>query len=399
MGMLDKLRKTLIDSALLTAEAIESQLDSWRGQTGVADDVAAESFIDWLIDKGHLSEFQGDAIIEGHSALMLGPYRVHEQLKTGNLGDVYRAVHEETGQPVSLKIFPSSLKDDPEKWARVGREARIFAELHHANVLNSFQIGSVGGVQFVALEDLHGETLAERLERDGKLPYEEACRIIRDVAKGLAHLHANDVVHRDLRPDNIWLTESGSAKIMEFGAAWDWFARADVTDEGDEVTNTESVIGQYEYTPPEQAEDPRNADARSDIYALGCTLYQCLAGTPPFTDKNPVKLVLKHARETPTPVSELDSHVPAAIDDTVSGMLEKEPAKRFQEAQQVVYALDQYVPHEAPAPEVVEVSDQYLEWVRSQQEPSGVSLDAPGIDPELAEFVGWLSRRKPRPRR
>ena len=232
------------------------------------------------------------------------------------------------------------------------------------------------------------------------MPYEEACRIIRDAAKGLAHLHKNDVVHRDLRPENIWLMDRGAVKIMEFGAARDWFASADASENEVDVTSAETVIGQYEYSSPEQAQDPRDADARSDIYALGCVLYHCLAGKPPFTDKNPVKLVLRHAREEAQPVSKLVEEIPKPIDETLAGMLAKEPSKRFRSADEVVYALNQYAPRDAAEPVVVVgVNEQYLEWVRSQQQPSGIADDAVGISPELAKFITWISRRTRRRKR
>ena len=191
-------------------------------------------------------------------------------LPSGRIGLVTVGI-QATGIPpgtvVTLKIFPSSLRADAEKVARMGRELRIFASLDHPNVLRSFQIGQVGNVCYMALEDLKGETLATRLEREKRLPFVEACRIIRDVANGLAYLHKNDIVHRDLRPAHIWLTESGVPKIIEFGSARDAFADLDTEEGGGAVTMSSSVIGDYAKARPRQINlgAPQDAEVLADV--------------------------------------------------------------------------------------------------------------------------------------
>ena len=393
MSTVEDFRQKLIDSQVLSGESADAQLAAWRASGGQE---APEAFIDWLIDQNVITEFQGDAIAHGHSGpFLLGPYRVYEQVAPGLLGGLFRAVQEEFNQPVTLKIFPSSLRADAEKVARMGRELRIFASLDHPHVLRSFQVGQVGNVCYMALEDLKGESLATRLEREKRLPFAEACRIIRDVANGLAYLHKNDIVHRDLRPAHIWLTESGVPKIIEFGSARDAFADLDVEEGGGQVTMSSSVIGDYAYIPPEQASDARSADRRSDIYALGCTLFHCLAGQPPFVDKNPVKLVLRHAREAPPSIHAMFSDVPAQLDETLAGMLAKDPDQRFQKASEAAFALANFVPPEPERVVIVEVSSHYLEWAKTQQpEPRKVDESAVGMNPELTRFLIWAARRK-----
>jgi len=404
MNSVNDIRQRLVDSDLLTSDDADSHLAEWQEETSAWDDVPSEDFVDWLIEQNVITEFQGDAIIQGHvGPFLLGPYRVKEQIAAGRLGAVYRAVHDEFDQPVSLKIFPRSLKDDSEKLARMGREARIFAELDHPNVLRSYEVGCVANTYYLALEDLHGETLAKRLERETRIPYEQACQIMQDVANGLQHLHENDVVHRDLRPDSIWIGENGVNKVIEFGAARDAFAEIDTTDEGAQLTQTETVIGDYEYMAPEQAQDVRDASELSDIYGLGCVLYHCLAGHPPFTDKNPVQLVLKHLNAEVPRISEILEDVPHQLDETLEAMLAKDPTERFQSASDVAYALGQYIKSGADDDRVVvvDVSQQYLDWVNSQKpsEPSQIPDNAVAITPELTDFLGWMSQRQKRRRR
>jgi len=136
----------------------------------------------------------------------------------GGWGTCIRATHDELNQPVSLKVFPSSLKNDHEKLARMEREFRATAELDHPNIVRSFQIGQAGDIHYLALQDLKGETLLDRLNREGAIPYPTACKLILDVARGLAHLHEDGLVHRDISPANMWVTEGGNCMLMELGA-------------------------------------------------------------------------------------------------------------------------------------------------------------------------------------
>lgn len=401
----DNLRQQLIDSELLTAERADALLAEYRALRGDVGGEASDEFVDWLVQNAHITGFQGTAILAGQAgALNIGGYRLLDQVAPGQLGGLFHALQEEFDQPVTLKIFMSTAdeeagkEDDSE--LQMGREARILATSDHPNIIRSYQVGRAGDLEYVALEELKGETLADRLERDVWLPYEEACRIARDVARGLDHLHNNEIFHRDLRPETIWINEDGSAKLVDFSGATDAFAALDVDEEGHPLVSIDAVIGHYEFMPWEQALDPRLSDARSDIYSIGCVLFLCLAGRSPHQDENPVRLALKHAVESPQRISEESDAVPAPIDDTLAGMLANDPAERFQSAGDVAFALQQYLPDEQQGDQVavVEVSDEYLEWARSQQardEPA-VHQFAAGIDPEMIAFLDSLSEKKVR---
>jgi len=396
MSMVDEIRQRLLESELATAEQADSSIARWREQA--KDEDSAAEFVEWLVDRELVTEFQGEALLAGHTGpFLLGPYEVHEHLAAGKFGGVFRAIQKEFDQPVSLKVFSGSIEEAPEKLAWMGREIRILIELDHPNVVRSYQAGRIGGIHYLAMEDLHGEMLAARLGRDERLPFKEACRVVRDVAKGLSHLHDNEVIHRDVRPEVIWMTEAGAPKIFEFSGARDAYSFVDLI-EDTEVTTNETVIGDYAYMPPEQAGDLRNADKRSDIYALGCVFYHCLTGHAPFVEKNPVRLALKHATQQVEPPSTVAEGIPSQIDETVAGMLAKSPDDRFQQADEIVYALEPFVdPETEPeAVSVVGVSEGYLRWVeeKSPKDAEVVSPEAVGITPELTKFLGWMGKKK-----
>ena len=390
----EDIRQRLVASHLATSDEADAYLTQWRRQAAEPD--SGEAFARWLVDREWLTEFQAEALLAGHSGpFMFGPYEVREHLAHGKLGGVFSAIHKELEQRVSLKVFSGTLDEDSEQLARIGREIRILIELDHPNVVRSFQAGRVGGTHYLAMEELHGETLQQAVLRAGHLPLKQACRIAHDLARGLAHLHASQVVHRDLRPDAVWVTEDGVPKIFEFTGARDALSFVDAFLDR-ELTPAESVTGDYTYKSPEQAEDPRNADVRSDVYALGCIFYECLTGSPPFSESNPIKLVLRHATEQHTPPSQLIDGLPAQIDETISGMLAKPPEDRFQTAEEVAFALEPFIEKQPESVCVVPVSDAYLAWAKQQhpKERDIIPPDAVGITPELTEFLGWVERKQ-----
>jgi len=388
MSSLDEIRQQLVDSELMTAQALDSEIARWREETGASDDAPGEKLVDWLVEKQQLTEFQGDALRAGHSGpFMLGPYRVFERVAVGRLGNTYRAVHAEHDQAVSLKVFPSSLKDDPEKVARMQREVHASVEVEHPNILRTFEMGQVGDIYYLALEDLKGETLQDRLDREGALGYPTACKLIRDAARGLAHLHAKGLVHRDVQPANMWITEAGVLKIMELGAVRDALGNI-VGDEAEGITTSETVLGTFDYMAPEQAQDAHSADHRSDIYSLGCTLYHCLAGHKPFKEKNPIKLVMQHTTKMPPALADVVPDLPGQLSDAVNSMIAKSPDGRFQEAKDVAWALEQYLDASqlAEDEEADEVNPEYVQWLRSASEKA-----VEARSPELAGFLAWLA--------
>lgn len=388
MPTVDEIHHALVESELMTPDAADRQVAAWREATGERDDAAGDKLADWLVTNNELTDFQAAAIKAGHAGpFMLGPYRVHQRVAAGTLGNIYRAVHVELDQPVSLKVFPSNLKDDPERLGRMQREARASVELDHPNIVRTFQIGRAGEIYYLAFQDLPGETLRQRLDRDGAIDPPEAARLLRDAAAALAHLHGKGFVHRDVRPGTMWVTPAGVLKLMEFGGV----SAAVEGMQDEDITTSDTVIGSIDYMAPEQAADAHAADHRADIYSLGCTAYHCLSGEKPFREKNPIRLAMKHATELPPALKEWIPDIPEKLSGAVDSMIAKDPADRFQTAQDVVWAMEEHFDSsEHRADDSAEVSEDFLTWAASPENPEH-QRTRETRSPELAGFLHWLA--------
>jgi serine/threonine protein kinase len=396
MSSVDQVRKALVESRLMSAQEADKHLASWQGSADRSQPAKSSGDpIDWLVANKLLTEFQGEALKAGHTGpFTLGPYEVRELIAPGILGNLYRARHVQLEQAVSLKVFPRALKDDVEKLARVEREVRVSVELDHPNVLRTFHMGRVGDVYYIAFENLQGETLASRLQQGGRIPVGPACKLIRDAALGLKHLHEHGVIHRDVRPAHMWITESGLLKIMELGAARDAFGWLATSAFDSDAPHGESLVGTCDYMAPEQAREADEADHRSDIYSLGCTLYHCLAGQPPFIEANPVKLAMKHATERHAPIRSIVPDAPQALDEVLDSMLAKNVEHRFQYMEDVVWALERFVPAQSAAAGTGdEVRDEFLSWLTNTEKVAHEEHEA-APTPELADFLSWMADKE-----
>lgn len=394
---IDKIREIAVAGELFTAERFDQHRRQWLAGGGSVDD--GVGFLRELTQRGELTDFQASALRAGiPGPYRLGPFRVTGRLLAGRLGNVFRAEHVETRQPVSLKIFPAALGRSRERLARLGRETRIALEVDHLHVVKAFQVGRVGEVTFIAFEVLTGGSLQQRLEQDTRLPYIEACQLIQQAALGLGYLHAQLIIHRDICPANLWVTEHGLVKIMEFGAARDAMSYLDAQDWGrltlDVMKSNDppQVLGRYDYMPAEQARDPHAANVASDLYCLGCTLYHCLTGQVPFPNPDPVRQVLQHAEEIPPPLASLVRGIPEALQQIVSKALAKSPSERFGSAEEFSSALAELVPP-AVLPELEPLSPEFLTWL--QVSASKVAADLPEVvEYPLAyrEFASYVAQ-------
>ena len=388
-----------VSAQLLTTEQAAQHAQAWQAREGAAAD--GTGFVQSLVSEHQFTDFQAAALLSGiPGPYMLGPYRVSARLTAGRLGDVYRAEHAEFNQPVALKIFPATLSRNRERLARLGREARVGLQVDHLNVVKTFQVGKVGEIPFIALEELSGEALEQRLERDGRLPYAEACELIQQAARGLAYLHSEDIVHRDICPANLWITTHGLVKILEFGAARDALSFLDSLEgDEDELTvnmggQTGGVLGRYDYMSSQQAQDPHSANVASDLYSLGCTLYHCLTGQVPFPDRNPVRQMLRHANETPRVLFDFDQEIPESVQEIVSKLLAKLPSDRFDSAEEAAERLAEVVPPKT-LPELDPVNAEFLEWLRTgQNDAQAGELQDVGYEPEFQEFLEFVSESR-----
>jgi serine/threonine protein kinase len=271
----------------------------------------------------------------------LGPYRVFRVLGVGGMGVVLEAVDEQLQRPVALKALLPQLAASASARERFLREARAAAAIDHDHVVTIYQVGEDRGIPYLAMPLLQGETLDTRLRRDRRLGVAEAARVGREVAEGLAAAHRRGVVHRDVKPANIWLETHGSepgdsspryrVKLLDFG-----LARA--AGEGGRLTQSGAVVGTPADMAPEQA-GGRAVDERADLFSLGCVVYRCLTGQVPFRGSDTLATLAALATETPRPVRELNPEVPAALAELVERLLAKDPACRPPSARAVAEAL------------------------------------------------------------
>jgi hypothetical protein len=253
-------------------------------------------------------------------------YEVQSTLGRGGMAQVYRANDRVLGRPVAVKILSRKFSGDEKFVTRFRREAQASAGLNHPHVVSVFDTGSHQDLHYIVMEYVEGETLGALMAREGPLPPARAVQIAADVAEALESAHRQDLVHRDVKPGNVMTDPEGRVKVVDFGIAR---AAAD-----DTLTQTGLVLGTAAYLSPEQARGDR-ADARSDIYSLGCVLYEMLAGRPPFTADSSVAMAYKHVNEDPRPLSEVGPEVPPDVQAAVMRALEKDPARRFQTAEEM----------------------------------------------------------------
>jgi eukaryotic-like serine/threonine-protein kinase len=322
------------------------------------------------------------------SGSKLGPYEIVSPLGAGGMGEVYRARDTRLDRTVAIKILASHLSTSPELKLRMEREARTISSLNHSHICQLYDIGSQNGTDFLVMEFLEGETLAERLHK-GALPVNEVLKIGIAVAEALAAAHRQGIIHRDLKPGNIMLTQAG-AKLMDFGlakplgvvatnsasaSAQPSFTAAPPTLSGPSplspLTMAGSIVGTIQYMSPEQIEG-READARSDIFAFGAVLYEMAAGKRPFHGKSQISLASAILESDPEPIRSSKPETSRAFEHIVTTCLQKNPEDRYQTAHDIKLQL-QWV-----------VSDKLaLDKIASEKPaPDGASLRSSGAPPE-----------------
>jgi len=317
------------------------------------------------------------------SGTRLGPYEIQTPLGAGGMGEVYRARDTRLDRTVAVKVLASHLSSSPELKQRMEREGRAISSLNHPHICQLYDIGSQNGTDYLVMEFLEGETLAERLRKNA-IPLAEVYKIGIAVAEALAVAHRSGIVHRDLKPGNIMLT-AGGAKLMDFGLAKPLGLQSSGTGSGSvapsftaaatmsgptplsPLTTAGSIIGTIQYMSPEQIEG-KEADARSDIFAFGAVLYEMVAGKRPFAGKSQISLASSILESDPEPVSKLKPNAPPAFEHVVTTCLQKNPDERYQSAQDIKLELqwiaaDKSSPAAAPAAPAPSRSRERFGWV------------------------------------
>ncbi|MGZ8803327.1 MAG: Stk1 family PASTA domain-containing Ser/Thr kinase, partial [Mycobacterium sp.] len=256
-------------------------------------------------------------------------YEVGEILGFGGMSEVHLARDLRLHRDVAIKVLRADLARDPSFYLRFRREAQNAAALNHPAIVAVYDTGEAqtpsGPLPYIVMEYVDGVTLRDIVHGEGPMPSQRAIEVIADACQALNFSHQHGTIHRDVKPANIMISKTGAVKVMDFG-----IARA-LADAGNPVTQTAAVIGTAQYLSPEQARGVK-VDARSDVYSLGCVLYEILTGEPPFVGDSPVAVAYQHVREDPVPPSERHSGISPELDAVVLKALAKNPDNRYQTA-------------------------------------------------------------------
>src|SRR6202161_2145654 len=284
------------------------------------------------------------------SGTKLGPYEIQAPLGAGGMGEVYRARDTRLDRTVAVKILPSHLSENPEARQRFDQEARTISSVNHPNICTLYDVGHQNGTDYLVMEYLEGETLADRL-RKGPMPIDQVMRYGADICDGLEKAHRCGVIHRDLKPGNIMLTKGG-AKLMDFGLAKMSAVNAAVASSLTMTSSTPpgshpltaqgTVVGTFQYMSPEQVEG-KPADARSDIFSLGAVLYEMTTGQRAFEGKTPASAMAAVLEREPAPITSLQPMTPPPFERLVKACLAKDPDDRWQTAHDVKLQLRQII--------------------------------------------------------
>lgn len=270
------------------------------------------------------------------------------------MGVVYKAEHRVMGRTVALKVLSPEVMADPNAIDRFRREVRIASRLTHHNIVTAYDADEAGGMHFLVMEFVDGESLDKLSAREGPLPVSLACGYIYQAALGLQYAHAQGMIHRDIKPHNLMLTRNGQIKILDFGLARVAAGGDPTSVTALELTQSRAVVGTPDFLSPEQARCV-TPDPRSDLYSLGCTLYFLLVGRPPFGGVGPFAKMIAHVREPIPDVTEDRPGTPAELGRIIEKLMAKTPEDRYQTAAEVIEALRPFTP-EAPQTKLPSVS-------------------------------------------
>jgi hypothetical protein len=300
-------------------------------------DLAA--LVDALLARGELTAYQARALCSGDplSPLVLGDYVVLDHIASGGMGSVYRARHRESRQVVALKVMPLAAGADPVRLGRFRREVKAASRLDHPNIVRTLEAGQEGPWLFLAAEFVDGPDLARVVGTGGPLSVPDAVDAIAQAARGLAYAHGQGVIHRDVKPSNLLRGSDGVVRVADVGLARLTPAIGEAISA---LTASGALVGTADYIAPEQARDARRADARSDVYGLGCTLHFLLTGRPPFGGKSRAERVLAHADRPIPSLAGQRADIPPALDSLFHKMLAKDPADRPQSMAEVLRELE-----------------------------------------------------------
>ena len=321
---------SVTDSEILS----EAEIQTVKEYAGEEDSSSASDLATRLVHDDVLTAYQARVILEREdSPLLLDRYVILDTIGSGGMGIVFKAFHRSMERIVALKVLPQFAVNSPEKVLRFKREIKAAAKLSHPNIVTALDAHGSNGTYFLVMEYVDGKNLMEHVVANGPFSVEDAINIIAQIAAGLNEAHRQGIIHRDVKPTNIMLSENGIAKLLDLGLSRTKQIAKEVSNK--ELTQDGLVLGTLAYMSPEQAIDAKQADARSDIYSLGCTLHFLLTGHPPFDKLTSIQTILAHHEESPPPLGDKGRDIPESVERVFRRMIAKDPDSRPASAEQL----------------------------------------------------------------
>lgn len=329
---LDQFVKQIEDSGILAGDTLKDFIPP-KATPKDATDLARE-----LVRQKKLTKFQVEEVSKGKGkSLVLGNYVLMEKIGAGGMGQVFKARHRRMDRLVAVKLLPAAMTKDKAAIARFEREVKAAAKLRHPNIVAADDADQANGVHFLVMEMVEGSDLSALVKKNGPFSVEKAVNYILQTAKGLEFAHKKGVVHRDIKPANLLLDKEGTVKILDMGLAR--IEQADGPAQAD-LTNTGTIMGTVDYMAPEQALDTKTADARADIYSLGCSLYYLLTGNATYDGDTLMKKLMAHQNQPIPVLRTICPEVPEQLEAVFRKMVAKKIEGRYQTMTEVIAELE-----------------------------------------------------------
>jgi formylglycine-generating enzyme required for sulfatase activity/serine/threonine protein kinase len=336
---LEQFVQHVMQSGLLTAAEISSYYQSLPPENRPQD---AQSLARALVKANKLTKYQAESVYQGKvQGLAFGDYRVLDKLGEGGMGVVLKAQHQRMDRTVAVKMISGAALKSPDAAKRFYQEVKAAAKLNHPNIVQAYDASEQNGVHYLIMEYVEGKDLAAIVREKGPLPVAQAVDCVLQAARGLQYAHKQGIVHRDIKPANLLLDKEGTVKILDMGLA----RVVGLVDQGDKdpLTASGQIMGTCDYMAPEQAMDTHHADARADIYSLGCTLYRLVAGEAMYQGETLMQILLAHQQAAVPSLCKNRSGVPPQLDAVFQKMVAKKPEDRYQLMSDVTGALETYL--------------------------------------------------------